>query len=94
MDQAEKTDNSTPFRRALVYRDGLIIALLATDPIRLDNIATEIGRTLIKDGTIWSFEIPAKETDQGASPAPRRASRLECTLHRSVYLILSTTLPE
>jgi integrase len=65
MDQAEKTDNSTPFRRALVYRDGLIIALLATDPIRLDNIATlEIGRTLIKDGTTWSFEIPAKETKE------------------------------
>ena len=27
MDQAEKTENSTSFRRALLYRDGLIIAL-------------------------------------------------------------------
>ena len=65
MDQAEKTNNSTSFRRALLYRDGLIIALSAADPLRLDNIATlEIGRTLIKDGATWSFEVPAEETKE------------------------------
>ena len=65
MDQAEKADDSTSFRRALLYRDGLIIALLAADPLRLANIAAlEIGRTLIKDGTTWSFEIPAEETKE------------------------------
>ena len=65
MDQAEKAENSTSFRRALLYRDGLIIALLAADPLRLDNIAAlEIGRTLIKDGATWSFDIPAEETKE------------------------------
>ena len=65
MDQAEKTENSTSFRRAMLHRDGLIIALSAADPLRLDNIAAlEIGRTLIKDGATWSFEIPAEETKE------------------------------
>jgi integrase len=65
MDEAEKTDNLTSFRRALLYRDGLIIALLAADPLRRANIAAlEIGRTLVKDGTTWSLEIPAEETKE------------------------------
>jgi integrase/recombinase XerD len=65
MDQAETTKNLTSFRRALAHRDGLIIGLLTTDPLRLANIAAlEIGRTLIKDGTTWSFEIPAEQTKE------------------------------
>jgi integrase len=65
MNQAETMEHSTSFRRALLYRDGLIIALSAADPLRLDNIAgLEIGRTLIKDGATWSFEIPAEETKE------------------------------
>jgi integrase len=65
MEQAEITMNLTSFRRVLAYRDGLIIALFAADPLRLANIAAlEIGRTLIKDGTTWSFEIPAEETKE------------------------------
>ena len=65
MGQAEMTKNLTSFRRALACRDGLIIALFAADPLRLANIAAlEIGRTLIKDGTTWSFEIPAEETKE------------------------------
>ena len=65
MGQAEMTKNLTSFRRALAYRDGLIIALFAADPLRLANIAAlEIGRTLIKDSTTWSFEIPAEETKE------------------------------
>jgi hypothetical protein len=66
MNEAEKTKNSTSLWGALLYRDGLIIALLAADPLRLANItALEIGRTLIKDGTTWSIEIPAEETKEG-----------------------------
>ena len=39
--------------------------LLAADLLRLANITSlEIGRTLIKDGTTWSFEIPADETKE------------------------------
>ncbi|MGA8690600.1 MAG: tyrosine-type recombinase/integrase [Methyloceanibacter sp.] len=63
MDQAEKAAEATIFVRALLYRDGLIIALIATDPLRLANITSlEIGRTLIKDGATWSLNIPAEET--------------------------------
>ena len=70
MDQAEKAPSSN-FSRALQYRDGLIIALLAADPLRLNNITTlELGRTLIKDGTTWSFNIPAEATKGVASTSP------------------------
>jgi hypothetical protein len=63
MDQAESAAEATIFSRAMQYRDGLIIALLAADPLRLSVItALEIGRTLIKDGSTWSFDIPAEET--------------------------------
>ena len=66
MDRADQADTSTTFARALLYRDGLIIALLAADPLRSANItALEIGRTLIKDGTTWSLNIPAEETKSG-----------------------------
>jgi integrase len=65
MKWAEESEGLTSFCRALAYRDGLIIALLAADPLRLANIAAlEIGRTLIKDGGTWSYEIPADETKQ------------------------------
>jgi len=63
MDRADQADTSTSFSRALLYRDGLIIALLAADPLRSANItALEIGRTLVKDGTTWSVDLPAEET--------------------------------
>jgi integrase/recombinase XerD len=65
MDRAEQAESLTVFPRALLYRNGLIIALLAADPLRLDNITTlEIGRTLIKDGATWSFDIPAEQTKE------------------------------
>jgi integrase len=63
MDQAEKSASATNSFRALLFRDGLIIALLAADPLRLANsTAQEIGRTIIKDGTTWSIHIPPEET--------------------------------
>lgn len=62
MDQAEKTGEIT-IPAALLYQAGLIVALLAAYPIRLANITDlEIGRSLIKDGTTWSFDIAPKET--------------------------------
>lgn len=66
MDQANKAEGATAFSRALLYRDGLSIALLAADPLRLTNITgLEVGRTLIKDGVTWSLNIPAEETKAG-----------------------------
>jgi integrase len=65
MDEAEEADTSDLLRRALLYRDGLIIALLAAAPLRRANIAgLEIGKTLVLDGTTWSLEIPAEETKE------------------------------
>ena len=66
MDQAENAVEATTFFRARLYRDGLIIALLAADPLRLANITDlEIGRSVVKDGTTWSFNIPSEETKAG-----------------------------
>ena len=63
MDEAEKNAGATDSFRALLYRDGLIIALLAADPLRVANsTAQEIGRTIIKDGATWSIQIPPEET--------------------------------
>ena len=85
MNDAEKSENSASLGRAELYRDGLVIALLSADPLRLANItALEIARTLVKDGATWSVEIPAEETKE------RRLHlavlpRLVRTLPRSVY---------
>jgi integrase len=66
MHQADKAETATAFSRALLYRDGLIIALFAADPLRLANsTGLEIGRTLIKDGATWSLNIPGEETKAG-----------------------------
>jgi integrase len=49
--------------RAVSYRDGLMIALLAFAPLRRKNLASlEIGRHLIGDGTNRYIVIPASET--------------------------------
>ena len=61
MHRADNADLATKFSRALLYRDGLIIALLSTDPLRSANTALEIGQTLVKDGATWSIDIPAEE---------------------------------
>jgi len=61
MDQADKADTSPALSRALLYRDGLIIALGAADPLRSANTALEIGQTLVKDGATWSIDIPGEE---------------------------------
>jgi len=61
MYQADKADTSPALSRALLYRDGLIIALGATDPLRIGNTGFEIGQTLVKDGATWSIDIPAEE---------------------------------
>ena len=50
-------------RAATLYRDGLMIALLALRPIRLRNLtALEFGRTLLQNPAGWCITIPAEET--------------------------------
>lgn len=63
MKRAEAHTDTTPLSRARLYRDGLMIALLATDPVRRANVTgLEIDRSLVKDGSTWSIDLPATET--------------------------------
>ncbi|MFO1039755.1 MAG: hypothetical protein U1E45_23175 [Geminicoccaceae bacterium] len=63
-------------RALTLYRDGLMIALLAMAPLRLKNFtALELGRTLIRRGSLWWITIPGGETKTGRPyerPFPER----------------------
>jgi integrase/recombinase XerD len=53
----------TACARAVVYRDGLLIALLAARPLRLRNLVSlALDRTLVFRGTKWWIEFPAADT--------------------------------
>ena len=64
MDQnAPRGGDRSTLSRAVSYRDGLMIALLAFVPLRRKNLASlEIGRHLIGDGNDRYIVIPADET--------------------------------
>ena len=48
---------------ALLYRDGLAIALLALIPMRSRTlVALRIGKQLVKTGNLWALDIPATDT--------------------------------
>jgi integrase/recombinase XerD len=50
-------------RRAIKYRDGLIISVLAVIPLRRGTLAAlQIGRHLIKVADHWQLDIPAEDT--------------------------------
>jgi site-specific recombinase XerD len=54
---------SAPCDRATTYRDGLMIALLATRPLRRANlVGLALNRTLVLRGKEWWIQIPAAET--------------------------------
>ena len=49
--------------QAFMYRDGLIIALLALIPLRSRTlVALRIGKQLVKTGDLWALDIPAADT--------------------------------
>jgi integrase/recombinase XerD len=51
MKKAESDQSGSEFQRTLMYRDGLIIALLAARSLRLENFASiEIGKHLARRG--------------------------------------------
>jgi len=57
----------TDRRRAIVFRDGLILAFLALRPLRLKNLAgLTLDRHLQMVGATWLVLIPADETKTGA----------------------------
>ena len=54
MAEADAATHRSALARARQYRDGLMVALLALDPIRLKNIAAlEIGRTIRPVNGSW-----------------------------------------
>jgi integrase len=54
---------ATPLRRFKTYRDGLLIAALASRPLRRQNLTgLVLGRTLVQRGDRWWIQIPAAET--------------------------------
>src|SRR5262249_47002408 len=57
---------NTACKRALTFRDGLIIALLAARPLRRPHLAGLIlDRTLVCRGTRWWIEFSAADTKNG-----------------------------
>ncbi|WP_048710744.1 tyrosine-type recombinase/integrase [Microvirga massiliensis] len=51
---------------AITYRDGLMIALLAADPVRRSNFAAlTLERTLVRSGTAWTIVLSEAETKGG-----------------------------
>jgi site-specific recombinase XerD len=52
-----------PGHRLVNYRDGLMIAFLALQPLRLKNLAgLVIGQTLVKAGGRWMVVLPGDQT--------------------------------
>jgi integrase/recombinase XerD len=66
MIKAENTEDSSALKRALRYRDGLLIAILAARPLRRRNLAAiEIGRHLVREGDAYWLRFKADETKTG-----------------------------
>jgi integrase len=60
---AHAETETTPLRRFKSFRDGLIIALLASRPLRLRNLTDlTLDRTLVRRRKAWWIQIPAAET--------------------------------
>jgi site-specific recombinase XerD len=73
MTEAEISTRPT-LTRARMFRNGLMVALLAYCPIRLKNFASlEIGRSFVKEDDTWWIVLKAAETKEKREderPAP------------------------
>jgi site-specific recombinase XerD len=66
MAEADAATHRSALARALQFRNGLMIALLALRPIRLKNFAAlEIGRTFVQVNETWWIVLAASETKEG-----------------------------
>ena len=77
----------TTKRQGFQYRDGLMIALLALDPMRSRTFtAIRIGKQLVKTGDAWALDIPSSDTKSGRPldyPIPSElSSRIDLYLRR------------
>jgi len=56
----------TPRQQALAYRDGLLIALLALQPLRRTNLAgLMLGQTLVAQEGTWMIAVPSGQSKSG-----------------------------
>jgi hypothetical protein len=63
MDEAESAVEWPARRRAVLFRDAIVIALLAHRPVRLKNLAMmRLGRHLVKGSGSWQILFAAHET--------------------------------
>ena len=66
-------------QQSITYRDGLMIALLASRPLRRRNFGNlRLGRHLTKSGGSWSIHIPGEEMKGRQpfdAPLPRELQR-------------------
>lgn len=66
MHQAETTPSWSARRRAVAYRDGLAIALLAYRPLRMKNFSRlRIGAELCLENGIWQITVASDDTKTG-----------------------------
>jgi integrase len=81
--EAETSDGLTKLARARMVRNGLMVALLACCPIRLENFAgLEIGRSIVKVDRTWWIVLSGSETKEARAderPVPDfLADRISC----------------
>ena len=83
MGQADKSTRLPLFTRALLYRDGLIIALLTATLLRRANLASlTIGETIVNTGSGWLIAIPASESKSGRPIEMRLPGELSSKIDR------------
>ena len=99
--EADADSNGLPLGRALLARNGLMVALLAPCPVRLRNFAAlEIGRTFLKIDAAWWIVLPDTKSgrpDHRPVPPflpfpPRLPLRSPAVPHR-VHRALPRSLP-
>jgi integrase len=62
MQAADEGDDKTPMQRAILYRDGLLVALMTHRAPRLSNIThTNVGQQLERRGDDWWLSYAGKE---------------------------------
>lgn len=63
MAEAEQLNDALPWRRAMHYRNGLMIALLVARPLRISNFASiELDRHLVRTRSGYRLIFSASET--------------------------------
>lgn len=84
MKEADSAPDWSARRRAVAYRDGLMISLLIYRPLRLKNLAMmRVGQHLIKVSGTWQILFAAEETKSHAPYEAVLPSALTPKLERS-----------